>query len=76
MMNNGLKAGLLWNHYSVSSAGAKEFQNEFFNYLCWRRGRRKGGKRKQAREDEKAEGKEGNGGMTEQTKYNFFCLEH
>lgn len=51
--------------------GIPEWQ--FFNYLCWRRGRKK---RKQAREDGKAGGKEGNGGMREQKKDDFFCLEH
>ena len=36
MMNYGLKekAGLFWNHYSVPSAGTKEFQNGSFSIIC------------------------------------------
>lgn len=36
MMNYGLKekAGLFWNHYSVPSAGTKEFQNDSFSIIC------------------------------------------
>lgn len=36
MMNYGLKekAGLFWNHYSVPSAGTKEFHNGRFSIIC------------------------------------------
>lgn len=71
MINYGLKekAGIFWNHYSVSSSGTKEFQKNRFSIICVEKeGEREGRQSKPGRMGKQEGRKEGNGRMKEQKK--------